>query len=139
MSTRFLLDTNVLSEPLRPQPNENVLRLLRQHQNEIMTATLVWHELLFGCYRLPISARRAAIEDYLFHVVLPSVPLLPYDEAAARWHAEERARLTGSGRTPPFADGQIAAIAATQNLILVTRNRKDYQEFNGVEIANWFE
>ena len=139
MSVRFLLDTNVLSEPLRPQPNENVLRRLREHQNDIATATLVWHELLFGCYRLPISARRTAIEDYLFHVVLLSVPLRPYDEAAARWHAEERARLTGSGRTPPFADGQIAAIAATQSLILVTRNTKDYQQFNVVEIADWFE
>lgn len=139
MSVRFLLDTNVLSEPLRPRPNENVLRLLRQHQNEIATATLVWHELLCGCYRLPISARRAAIEDYLFHVILPSVPLLPYDEAAARWHAEERARLVGLSRTPPFADGQIAAIATTQGLTLVTRNRKDYQEFTGVEVVDWFQ
>lgn len=139
MNVRFLLDTNVLSEPLRPRPNENVLRLLRQHQNEIATATLVWHELLFGCYRLPISARRAAIEDYLFHVILPSVPLLPYDEAAARWHAEERARLVGLGRTPPFADGQIAAIATTQGLTLVTRNRKDYQELTGVEVVDWFQ
>lgn len=139
MNVRFLLDTNVLSEPLRPRPNENVLRLLRQHQNEIATATLVWHELLLGCYRLPISARHAAIEDYLFHVILPSVPLLPYDEAAARWHAEERARLVGLGRTPPFADGQIAAIATTQGLTLVTRNRKDYQEFTGVEVVDWFQ
>ncbi len=139
MSARFLLDTNVLSEPLRPQPNENVMRLLRQHQNEIATATLVWHELLFGCFRLPSSARRAAIEEYLFQVVGPSVPLLPYDEAAARWHAEERARLVGLGRTPPFTDGQIAAIATTQSLILVTRNHKDYQEFTGVEIVDWFQ
>lgn len=139
MSARYLLDTNILSEPLRPRPNDNVVRLLHLHQAEIVTATLVWHELLFGCYRLPTSARRTAIEDYLFHVVVPTVPFLPYDEAAARWHAAERARLVALGRTPPFADGQIAAIAATQALTLVARNTKDYSEFTGVEVIDWFQ
>ena len=139
MSVHFLLDTNILSEPLRPQPNEAVLRLLRQHQAELATATLVWHELLFGCYRLPPSARRAAIEQYLFAVVHPSLLLLTYDEAAAQWHAGERARLSGLGRTPAFVDGQIAAIAATQQLTLVTHNYGDYQMFDGLTVVDWFE
>jgi tRNA(fMet)-specific endonuclease VapC len=45
----FLFDTNILSEPLRPRPNLNVIRMLQQHEKEIATATVVWHELLFGC------------------------------------------------------------------------------------------
>ncbi|MEK8020697.1 MAG: PIN domain-containing protein [Candidatus Parabeggiatoa sp.] len=44
----FLLDTNILSEPIRPKPNQNVLDRLDEHQDEIATATIVWHELLFG-------------------------------------------------------------------------------------------
>lgn len=62
MSLRFLLDTNVLSEPLRPNPNPKVMEMLRQHENAIATATIVWHELLFGCNRLPESNKRKAIE-----------------------------------------------------------------------------
>lgn len=57
MSLRFLLDTNILSEPLRPIPNPNVMEKLRQYENEIATATIVYHELLFGCYRLPESKK----------------------------------------------------------------------------------
>lgn len=137
MSARFLLDTNVLSEPLRPRPHEGVLRLLRAHEAELATAALVWHELLFGCYRLPPSARRATIEAYLFDVVRATIPLLPYDEAAAQWHAAARARLTQAGRSPSFVDGQIAAIAATQKLTLVTHNLGDYREFAGIEVVDW--
>ena len=65
--------------------------------------------------------------------------MLAYDEAAAQWHAAERARLSGLGRTPAFADGQIAAIAATQQLTLVTRNYGDYQMFAGLTVVDWFE
>ncbi len=99
---KFLVDTTVLSEPLLPVPNQQVLVRLRDHQDEVATASVVWHEMLFGCYRLPRSARRAAIEEYLEEVVAPSIPILPYDARAAEWHAAERARLTAAGRTPPF-------------------------------------
>jgi tRNA(fMet)-specific endonuclease VapC len=62
---RFLLDTNILSEPLRPHPNQNVVRMLEQYSGEITTGTVVFHELLFGCYRLPISRKCQIIEAYL--------------------------------------------------------------------------
>jgi len=134
---RYLLDTNILSEPLLPVPNEQVLRRLRDHRDEISTASVVWHEMLFGCYRLPSSSRRAAIEEYLNEVVSPTVPILPYDARAARWHAAERARLTGIGKTPPFADGQIAAIASTNDLVVVTSNVADYAGFREVRVEDW--
>ncbi|OFW07357.1 MAG: hypothetical protein A3H96_05110 [Acidobacteria bacterium RIFCSPLOWO2_02_FULL_67_36] len=61
-----------------------------------------------------------AIEAYLRDVVRASFPNLPYDEAAATWHGEERARLEALGPPAPFVDGQIAAIAHVQGLMLVT-------------------
>ena len=64
--------------------------------------------------------------------------ILPYDEAAADWHADERARLSAIGLTPPFADGQIAAVAAVNGLVLVTRNVADFQHFQGLTIENWY-
>ena len=137
MSLRYLLDTNILSEPLRPRPNPRILDRLRRNQEELATAAIVWHELLFGCYRLPTSAKRAAVEDYLFQVVAPSIPILPYDEGAADWHAAERARLVSTGKTPSFADGQIAASARVNDLILVTLNTADYAGFQELTIEDW--
>lgn len=134
---RYLLDTNVISEPLRPRPDQKVLARLEQHQAEIALASVVWHELIFGATRLPASARRTAIEHYLHQVLAPSVPILPYDTQAAGWHANERARLVQLGRTPAFADGQIAAIAQTNQLILVTANTADYADFSGLTVEDW--
>lgn len=135
--SRCLLDTNVISEPLRPAPNPGILERLRRHQDQLATASIVWHELLIGCYRLPASERRRAIEEYLGRVVASSIEILPYDEAAAGWHAAERARLAGAGRTPPFADGQIAAVARTNDLILVTLNLTDYEGFRDLRVEDW--
>jgi len=137
VSLKYLLDTNIVSEPLRPLPNPNILDFLKQYQDQVAIASPVWHELLFGCYRLPESARRTAIETYLNEVVVPSLPILSYDTQTAAWHAIERARLTSIGKTPPFVDGQIAAIAKVNNLTLVTINTADYAHFQDVEIENW--
>lgn len=136
---RFLLDTNILSEPLRPRPNQAVVRMLQQHESEIATATVVFHEMLFGCYRLPVeSNKRLVIEAYLQLEVKQKIPLLPYDIAAAEWFAVERARLTAIGKTPAYADGQIAAIAQVNNLTLATNNVSDYADFQNLKIENWF-
>ncbi len=139
MTLHFLLDTNALSEPTKKQPNPYVLEKLKQHRGEVGTASVVWHEAWFGCQRLPQSRKRQEIEYYLIHVVQASIPLLPYDAESAKWHAMERARLSLMGQTPPFADGQIAAIAKTNNLILVTRNRADYERFADLIIENWYD
>jgi len=137
VSLRYLLDTNVVSEPTRPSPNTDVLGRLREHRGELGIATVVWHELLFGWERLPQSRKKKDIEDYLFQVVRANMPILPYDQAAAEWHASERARLTAIGRTPSFLDGQIAATAKANGLILVTANRSHFDRFEGLSIEDW--
>ena len=139
MSLIYLLDTNVVSEPLRPAPDEQVLERLKQHEAEIAIAAVVWHELLYGTYRLPLSAKRSVIAAFLNDVVALSFPILPYDSQAALQHATERARLVGLGQTPPFADGQIAAIAQVNNLILVTANTSDFSMFQELRVENWFD
>ena len=137
MTLRYLLDTNVVSEPLRPRPNSKLLARLQQHQAELAIAAPVWHELWFGCDRLPVSAKRNAIEAYLNEVVAVTMPVLAYDERAAEWHARERARLVSVGKTPAFVDGQIAAIAVVSDLELVTLNAADYRDFEGLSVADW--
>ncbi len=137
MTLKYLLDTNVVSEPLRPKPSVGVMRRLRKYEQEIAIASIVWHELRFGAERLPRSRRRDVVERYLEEVVLPAIPILPYDRVAAEWHARERARLVARGETPSFADGQIAAIAHVHDLTVITFNEADFRRFEGLQVTTW--
>ena len=83
MSLKYLLDTNVLSEPLRPEPNQRVVEWLKEHHQKMATAAPVWHEMGFGCRLLLLLARRKKLERYLEEVLEPSLPVLPYDAQAA--------------------------------------------------------
>src|SRR5437868_2644776 len=114
----YLIDTNILSEPLRKYPHSGVVEKLTRFQGQIAISATTWHEVLFGCQMMLPSQKRSAFEAYFFETVAAAMPILPYEESAAKWHAEERARLRH--RTPPFRDGQIAAVAKVNNLILVT-------------------
>ena len=134
---KYLLDTNVLSEAIKPHPDKKVMDMLKKNNDEIFTASPVWHELQYGYRRLPSSRKREIIAAFLNDVVLPSIPILPYDEKAAELHAEERARLSLNGVALPFVDGQIASIAVVNNLILVTRNISDFVRFNNIKLENW--
>jgi tRNA(fMet)-specific endonuclease VapC len=110
---------------------------LQRHRSELAISATVWHEMWFGCRRLPPSARRAGIERYLTGTVAVDMLVLPYDEAAATWHAAERARLSRLGKTSPFVDGQIIAVAKVNDLRLVTLNPRDFASFEGVQIEDW--
>jgi len=83
------------------------------------------------------SRRRADVERYIEEVVLRVYPVLAYDQAAAEWHADERARLRKLGKPAPFLDGSIAAIAKVNDLVLVTANMKDFAGFKGLTVENW--
>jgi len=134
---KYILDTNVLSEAVKTEPNRHVMAMLEKHQAEIATASPVWHELQYGCQRLPVSRKREIIESFLEDVIRQNIIIFPYDERAAKWHAQERARLAAKGQMPPYVDGQIAAIAKVNGLALVTRNTADFKLFTDLEVQNW--
>lgn len=137
MTLKFLLDTSIISAPVAKIPNRRVARKLEQHGVHCAIGAPVWNELIYGCGRLPEGKRKSALEEYLHDVVRRSFPILPYDEAAAESHGMERARLEARGKTPPFVDGQIAAIARGNRLTLVTANTEDFLCFDDLEIADW--
>ena len=134
---RYLLDTTTVSEPLRTKPAAGVMRRLRKYDGETAIPAPVWHQLRCGCARLPPSRRRQVIEHYLESVVLVSFPVLNYDRAAADWHAQEHTRLSAIGRTPPFVEGQIAAIAYINDLVLISSNAVDFRDFQGLKVRSW--
>jgi tRNA(fMet)-specific endonuclease VapC len=134
---KYLLDTNLISELVKPRPDPGVEDKCRRYQKDLTIAAPVWHELQFGCFRMPFSRKRDLLELFLEEVIQQNFKILPYDAQAARWHALERSRLTLSGQTPSFVDGQIAAIAVTNGLILVTRNSNDFQVYSGLKLESW--
>ncbi|MEL6614588.1 MAG: type II toxin-antitoxin system VapC family toxin [Bacteroidota bacterium] len=136
---RYLLDTNVLSEPTKLSPNSRLIDRLSAMGGEVGMASVTWHELLYGLRRMPGGKRRDMIADYLYGVVEPTTPVFPFDTPAAEWLAQERARLDAEGRPRPVVDGMIAAVAATRGLTLVTRNAADFGGFSDLTIENWFE
>lgn len=137
MTLKYLLDTTIVSAPTSKAPDSRIVQKLMMHKHECAIAAPVWHELTFGCSRMPRGKRRTILEAYIQNVVRASFPILPYDEIAATWHGRERARLEGIGRPAPYADGQIAAVAYTNGLILVTANAKDFARFRDVRIEDW--
>lgn len=139
MTLRYLLDTNVFSELMRPRPNAQVLENFHRHQTILATAAMVLHELQFGCDRLPPSSKRRKLEKFINEVIIANIPILSYDQNAAIWHSQERARLSQLGQTPSFGDSQIAAIASVNQLILVTRNIEDFENFKKLELENWHQ
>jgi tRNA(fMet)-specific endonuclease VapC len=114
------------------------MTMLERHQDEIVTAAPVWHELQFGYERLPRLRKKEIIASFLHDILSRTMPILPYDKRAAEWHAEERARLVSRGVVPSFVDGQIASIAGVNGLILVTRNIVDFKPFSRLRLENWY-
>lgn len=135
--TGYLLDTNVLSELGRPDPDAGVLARLAEVDTVCSVASVTWHELRYGVDRLPTGRRRSAL-DALLAQLATRFPVLPYDRAAAEWHGAQRVRLERAGRTAPFADGEVAAVAAIRGLRLVTRNLTDFAGYDDLVVETWW-
>ena len=134
---RFLLDTSTISAAMWKMPDPGVLAKLGEHGGECAISAQVWHELQYGVGRLARGKRRVILETFLREVVHPTLPILPYDERAAEWLAEERVRLEKAGKQIPVVDGQIASVAATNGIPVVTANLPDFSIFKGLAVQNW--
>jgi len=133
----YLLDTNVLSELAKREPSMLVEQRLAALQFRCAVAAPTVEELNFGIRRLPPCPKRDMLDSWL-EGVLSNFVLLPYDHYCALWLGRERARLAAMGKPAPRADGEIAAIAAINELVLVTRNTVDFENFSGLRLENWF-
>jgi len=118
-------------------PDSGVLAKLEEHGGDCAISAQVWHELRYGVGRLPRGKRRDVLAAFLRDVVYPTLPILAYDERAAAWLADERVRLEKAGKQPAVVDGQIAAVAATNGIPIVTANVADFSVFKGLTVQNW--
>jgi toxin FitB len=136
----YLLDTNIISENFRKQPNEGVLAWLgsvSMDQTRISSVSL--GELSQGIHQLNQSKRKTELETWYADTRATYLKrVIAADEVVFECWAEEMERLKRIGRTPQILDALIAATALTHNLVMVTRNVDDFSIFK-LEIINPFE
>ncbi len=135
----ILLDTNVLSEFMRPHPAEAVAAWLdRLPAEHVWISAITRAEIMLGLALMPASKRQAALaqaaqamfeEDFAGRC-------LPFDERAALHYAVIGAQRTRAGRPISTEDAQIGAIALAHDLILATRNVSDFEGIDGLRIIN---
>jgi toxin FitB len=134
----IVLDTNVLSEPLRIRPEPNVLRWLTDTSGEHMVTSITVGEILTGVRFLPPGRRRDDLASSIDRVFVDfSERILSYDQAAARDYAELRELRRASGRSLSVEDGMIAAICRTRAASLATRNTRDFDGMGITLINPW--
>lgn len=134
----IILDTNVVSEPLRPAPDQTVVDWLNAQEAETLYLTTVSiAELLAGVETLPAGRRRTALRRALAEELMPLFKsrILPFDTNAAEAFAQVHARARAKGNAISFADCAIASIARAHGFIVATRNVRDFRG-TGVEILN---
>jgi predicted nucleic acid-binding protein len=133
--TRFLLDTNVISETTRPKPASQVTRWIRQLETIALPAITVY-EVAVGIGRVPSGKKRAFLEDW-FAELLADCEVLPFDRDAALSCAHLEAQARHRRRTIPERDLMILAIARSRNLAVATRNVPHFHGF-GVPVYDPF-
>jgi toxin FitB len=134
----IILDTNVVSEPLKPAPAQAVLDWLDRQAPETLYVTVVsLAELLAGIEALPAGRRRLELEQAVTRQIKPLFEgrILSFDTKAAEAFGQVRAGAQAVGNTIGFADGAIAAMAAAQGFALATRNVRDFRGVT-VEVIN---
>ena len=130
----ILLDTNVVSEAMKPEPNLAVRSWLNEQAAETLyLSSVTFAELLFGIGALPDGRRKKALAETLDGVLeLFGDRVLPFDVEAARHYAGLAVKARAAGRGFPTPDGYIAAIAASKGFIIATR---DISPFEGAGLA----
>src|ERR1700759_1091776 len=120
----IVLDTNVVSEAMKPQANSAVRAWLNAQVAETLYLTSVTlAEMLFGIAVLPAGRRRNTLTRRLDGVLeLFRHPVLPFDSDAARHYAALAVAARNTGRGFPAPDGYIAAIAASRGFIVASRD-----------------
>lgn len=136
----IILDTNVLSEVMRPLPTADVLRwLAAQPASRLFTTTITQAEILYGLELLPRGKRRAALESAVEAMFEEDFAnrILPFDSDAARVFPPIAASRRALGRPITQSDAQIAAIARSRGAALATRNTGDFEHCGILVLDPW--
>ncbi len=135
----IILDTNVLSELMRSQPDALVVAwFARQTDSTFYVTAITQAEIYLGIALLPAGKRRDTLTDAAGKMFREDFPgsCLPFDETCAGLYASVVANRRRSGFSITTEDAQIAAIALSLKLPLATRNTKDFVHIDGLTLYN---
>ena len=133
-----LLDTNVVSELLRPSPDPAVeMWVGNRLATDLYFSAVGEAELRYGVAILPTGRRRVALALAIEAILREDLDgrILPFDRAAAREYADIAAARRSAGRPIAPTDCQIAAIARSRDMAVVTRNVRDFDD-TGIEVVD---
>lgn len=134
----YLLDTDILSNLMKRSPSSTLVSKVAQVPPEQQfTSSITLGELVYGAHRL--RERTAILMQKIEDALLPNLPVLSFDAAAARHYGELRAELERLGTPIGDADMRIAAIALSHDLKVVTGNERHFHRVPELEIENWLE
>lgn len=134
----IVVDTNVLSEPLRPAPDPAVLAWLTAHSEELLITAISVGELEYGVQRLPEGQRRDRLQSAVGALTAGAGDrVLPFDEAAARQYGIARSRRESAGKSASVEDTMIAGICLAGGHELATRNGKDFSDLGLIVHDPW--
>ncbi|MCK9398179.1 MAG: type II toxin-antitoxin system VapC family toxin [Methylobacter sp.] len=137
----IVLDTNIISEVMRPHPSESVVAWLnRQPGTNLFITSISLAEIGYGLRVLADGQRRRNLQNRFEEFVTQGFEyrVLDFDAAAARIYSEIMGHQKEIGSPMSFPDGQIAAITLANHFILATRNIKDFNHC-GLDLVNPFE
>jgi len=131
----FIFDTDIYTNVIRKIPSETLLdRLKKVPRRDQFTTTITIGEVYYGLMK---ASNRTRLFKLLEDVLLPRATILPFDFSAAKKYGEIRSSLEKQGTPLAHADLQIAAIALTMNMTLVTGNLKHFQRVPEIAVENW--
>ena len=142
MRPYYLLDTNIISELMSSMPNKSVMNKAENYEKLCAIPATTWTELLYGVQRMQKGKKKDLLFEDLLEDIQSNYPIIEYDNHCAWIQADIRSRLEEQGTPFNFQDTQIAAIAVSHNMILVTRNIKHFEPIQKVSplmLENWFE
>jgi predicted nucleic acid-binding protein len=136
----LILDTNVVSEVLRPEPNETVVAWFEsQPRHQLFTTAITQAEIYYGINLLPKGSRRQkllAVAQLIFEEDLEN-RVLPFSREAASHYAELATTRRSLGRPISQFDGMIAAVALLHGAHIATRNTADFDDCGILVVNPW--
>ena len=140
MKKAYLLDTNIVSEFSKANPNPQVLEFYQARKNLCAISAITWQELTRGVSRLPEGKRKATLQSFIENFEA-NTEVISYDKFASQICGEMQANAEKEGHTLPFYDSQIAATAISNGMVLVTHNISDFEpmrEKSFLRVEDWF-
>ena len=131
----FIFDTDIYTNVMRKIPSETLLnRLKKVPRRDQFTTTITIGEVYYGLMK---ASNRTRLLKLFEAVLLPRATILPFDFSAAKKYGEIRSFLEKQGTPLAHADLQIASIALSMNMTLITGNLKHFQRVPKLTVENW--